>query len=800
MADEKSIVYNVDIQFGELQKNQEEIKKRISDLREEQSKLDVSTKENQKAFRDNNAQLKALEGQYKLNEKSIGELSNAEKANTDTTNFNNNSIKQNRELLKELNAEYIRLAKPTKEQTDRLKSLTDTLKAQESAIGDNRRNVGNYSDSFKGLIGQFPALQNGLTGVGNGFKALAAGNPFSLILMAVTPLIQSFLKLEPVTNAISGVFEGLSATITTIASSVKNFFDLVSSGGGLFSSFSDAFGGLGSKIGEAAEQGYDLVQALDELEDAERANQASIAQTNRDVAILIAQSKDRTKTEKERIAFLQEANRLEEAQLKKDEQLANRNVAIAADALSKAINNGQDRDKAEQRLADAQQKRFEIQQAAGVQTEKNQGRINGLVEGEVTIREKQKEKEKKILEDRQKEREKFNAKAIKDLEDFTKKVTEQLNAEQKKKLDAFNNDKVINELNRAQIEANLKEEFANGLKTRKQYDDALKQSQIDKNNDEIARLEQYNGITGAYDDQITALKIANQNLVTDNKIANDEEQKQLDEQKLQYELELAQFEATTLQEQSAAEIAILQNKNALILADTTKTEEQKKLEIAKNNAAIVSIEKATGKARIEAINAVGQSFMALSKLLGENTKAGKALAIASTIISTLTSAQNIYESTSKIPFIGSILAPINAGIALLQGYQRVREIRAVEVPQFAEGGLIEGFASGGLSGTRISAGMGMPIRRKNGDNMLATIKTGEVILNQRQQSALGGSNTFKRIGVPGFANGGMVTPDAAIDSSINMAEALRGLQLVVSATEITEVQNRLRVIETTTSL
>jgi len=377
MADEKSIIYNVDIQFGELQKNQEEIKKRISDLREEQSKLDVSTKENQKAFRDNNAQLKALEGQYKLNEKSIGELSNAEKANTDTTNFNNNSIKQNRELLKELNAEYIRLANPTKEQTARLKSLTDTLKAQESAIGDNRRNVGNYAESFKGLIGQFPALEKGITGVGNGFKALSAGNPFSLILMAVTPLIQSFMKLEPVTNAINGVFEGLSATITTISSSVKNFFDLVSSGGGLFDSFSNAFSGLGSRIGEAAAEGYNLVQALDDLEDAERANQASIAQTNRDVAILIAQSKDRTKSEKDRIALLQEANRLEEAQLKKDEELANRRVAVAAKALSNAIKTGQDRDTAEQRLADAQQKRFEIQQAAGTQTEKNQGRING---------------------------------------------------------------------------------------------------------------------------------------------------------------------------------------------------------------------------------------------------------------------------------------------------------------------------------------------------------------------------------------------------------------------------------------
>lgn len=786
MADEKSIVYNVDIQFGELQKNQEEIKKRISDLREEQSKLDVSTKENQKAFRDNNAQLKALEGQYKLNEKSINELSNAEKANTDTTNFNNNSIKQNRELLKELNAEYVRLQNPTKEQTARLKSLTDTLKAQESAIGDNRRNVGNYAESFKGLIGQFPALEKGLSGVGNGFKALSAGNPFSLILMTITPLIQSFLKLEPVTNAINGVFEGLSATITTIASSVKNFFDLVSSGGGLFDSFSNAFSGLGSRIGEAAAEGYNLVQALDDLEDAERANQASIAQTNRDVAILIAQSKDRTKTERERIGILQEANRLEEAQLKKDEQLANKRVEIAAKALSNAIKTGQDRDTAEQRLADAQQKRFEVQQAAGTQTEKNQGRINGLIEAEATFREKQKEKEKKNLEDRAKE-----------LEKFANKVRAQLSEEQKARVDAFNNEKVINDLNRAQYEANLKQKFANALITQKQYDDALKQSQIDKNNEEIARLEEYNGITGAYDDQITALKIANQNLVTDNKIANDEKQKQLDEEKYIYELELAQVEATTITEKSNAEIAILQNKNALILADTKKTEEQKKTEIAKNNAAIVKIEEEAGKARIANALAVANVLQAASQLLGENTEEGKVLAIASTLISTYAAAQQAYEALS---FAGPVASAVAASIAVLQGLKRVREIENVQVPKFADGGLVEGFANGGLSGTRIGAGMGMPIRRSNGDNLLATIKTGEVILNQRQQAALGGSNTFRRIGVPGFANGGMVTPDASIDSSINIVEALRGLQLVVSATEITEVQNRLRVIETTTSL
>jgi hypothetical protein len=69
--------------------------------------------------------------------------------------------------------------------------------------------------------------------------------------------------------------------------------------------------------------------------------------------------------------------------------------------------------------------------------------------------------------------------------------------------------------------------------------------------------------------------------------------------------------------------------------------------------------------------------------------------------------------------------------------------------------VIKGFASGGLTGTRIGPGMGSPIRRSNGDDMLATVKTGEVILNQSHQARLGGAATFARIGVPGFATSGV---------------------------------------------
>jgi hypothetical protein len=42
----------------------------------------------------------------------------------------------------------------------------------------------------------------------------------------------------------------------------------------------------------------------------------------------------------------------------------------------------------------------------------------------------------------------------------------------------------------------------------------------------------------------------------------------------------------------------------------------------------------------------------------------------------------------------------------------------------------------------------------NGDNTLAYVRQGEVILNQQQQALAGGSRFFKSLGVPGFNAGG----------------------------------------------
>ena len=70
---------------------------------------------------------------------------------------------------------------------------------------------------------------------------------------------------------------------------------------------------------------------------------------------------------------------------------------------------------------------------------------------------------------------------------------------------------------------------------------------------------------------------------------------------------------------------------------------------------------------------------------------------------------------------------------------------------------IEGFAEGGaslVSGRKVLGSDGVPIKRSNGDTRLVTMFPDEVVLNPKQQQALGGPVAMRMAGVPGFAGGG----------------------------------------------
>lgn len=93
--------------------------------------------------------------------------------------------------------------------------------------------------------------------------------------------------------------------------------------------------------------------------------------------------------------------------------------------------------------------------------------------------------------------------------------------------------------------------------------------------------------------------------------------------------------------------------------------------------------------------------------------------------------------------------PITIPTAIATGVFAAAQTATIIAQPLATGGIV------GISGRRVNDRQNMPTRA-NGDNVLATVKRGEVVLNQRQQSALGGAPVFRSIGVPGFAAGGAI--------------------------------------------
>lgn len=125
-------------------------------------------------------------------------------------------------------------------------------------------------------------------------------------------------------------------------------------------------------------------------------------------------------------------------------------------------------------------------------------------------------------------------------------------------------------------------------------------------------------------------------------------------------------------------------------------------------------------------------------------KAAKKQKALSIIQATIQGAVAVVGALSAPPFF-----PLNLPSVITTGILAAAQVAAIAAQPLATGGVV------GISGRRVTDNQNMPTR-SNGDNVLATVKRGEVVLNQRQQSALGGASTFRSIGVPGFADGGAI--------------------------------------------
>jgi len=117
-----------------------------------------------------------------------------------------------------------------------------------------------------------------------------------------------------------------------------------------------------------------------------------------------------------------------------------------------------------------------------------------------------------------------------------------------------------------------------------------------------------------------------------------------------------------------------------------KSEDDKLAYEKANSDARIAIANAEKKAKMDAFEGIASSLNGMADLLGKQTAVGKTMAVASATISTIMGAQSAYENALKIPYVGTILAPINAGIAIAAGMKNVQSILAVKTPGGGGGG------------------------------------------------------------------------------------------------------------------
>ena len=174
-----------------------------------------------------------------------------------------------------------------------------------------------------------------------------------------------------------------------------------------------------------------------------------------------------------------------------------------------------------------------------------------------------------------------------------------------------------------------------------------------------------------------------------------------------------------------------------------------------------------------------QSLDTMASLAGEESAIGKALAVASTTISTYMAAQQAYASQLTIPSPDApIRAAVAAGIAIAQGLARVAQIVKVDTSVNAADGMVVGNGSGRL------------------DNIPVNVSNGETIINARSSKMFGSllSSINQAGGGRRFASGGISSMTTQTSGEQNLLNQLVGqggqpIKTYVVSTEVSTMQS-----------
>lgn len=703
------------------QRAQIEIQKALLDTTKAQQQNNAEVKSTKTLLDSQATSVNALRAQLALNTAELNKMSEAERTTSEAG---------------------INLSESTK-------ALSDKLKTLESSIGDNRRNVGNYAEGVKegilqtnGLKGATGAMVGGLKSSIGGVRAFNAtlkANPIMLVVSVILLLMSTIEKLmnrntelstslkaafapfkvmfERLLDWITGLFKGVAWVLENISKGVVWLLDNL--------------GLISEETTKAATAAAQLEKETQRIYQAETDALVPMAKMRREMEELKNIAADQTKSAKERQDALQAAQaKLQE--IKKSEldileakykQVATQNSlsytgAEAARAEQEAL---AALDEAKAKYA-TQEKEI-IGQISGIENQENAKRAAAA----------------KAAADAKKKAEEDRIKAIADAE---KKAADERKAQQDLILKQYGEAVTALQLDIAE------KEVAGGQATleeqKRVIDERLAMEKYRREQNLIGEQE--------YNNNVRAINLEFAQMVADDNAARAEKEKNrkaldLENQRMlndalatnDLEAQLARLDA-----QKAAEIA---NAEA-IGADTAAIEQR--YDILK--------EKQKKEYYNAQLNMASQTAGQLVNLLGQESAAGKAFAVAQATI-------NTYLGASKAIADGGFWGIAQAAIVIAAGLKQVASIVKTKEPdtkistntrKFAKGGQIYG-ASHSQGGVTFTGDNGQRFEAEGGENVY--------ILNRKASEAINalsalnmeyGGRSFGSSGVYRYANGGKI--------------------------------------------
>ena len=353
----ESTILDVKLDAGKVAQDLQDLITRIAALKAQQKSLNDEIKAGNDVDGKYAEQLIRVKDQLAWTEKQAKGLSATTKLlNADTLTYSD-SLNGERQKLSDMQKAYDQLDRSQRESEggkaflEAIKAQSDAVKGLEEDTGRAQRNVGNYpkawADAIPGLNKATGVLSNmGVTmddlqskgvkafsSLGQSVKAFGKAfiTPPIVIITAVLGAIMA------VVNKVSEAFKKNDAAMTALQKSFAIFKPIGEAIGVVFNELANAIAKvvegaakavswIAEKLApgykQAADEAQALVQAQDDLEEAERKYTENSAKRNRDISALRAEAMDKEKhTAEERKELLAQAIELEKANLEEEKNI-----------------------------------------------------------------------------------------------------------------------------------------------------------------------------------------------------------------------------------------------------------------------------------------------------------------------------------------------------------------------------------------------------------------------------------------------------------------------------------------------